>query len=63
MKIVLESEAASIYCQYMHLDDFNEQAKESYRDKIIPGYKYMVIDLGGNICVLFSFMYLKLGNS
>ena len=60
MKIVLESEAASIYCQYMHLDDFNEQAKENYRDKIIPGYKYMVIDLGGNICVRFSYMTLYL---
>nr|XP_022322385.1 heat shock 70 kDa protein 12A-like [Crassostrea virginica]XP_022322386.1 heat shock 70 kDa protein 12A-like [Crassostrea virginica] len=44
MRIVLESEAASVYCQYMHFAD--EKVKEPVKMEK-TGFKFMVIDLGG----------------
>lgn len=46
IEIALEPEAASIYCQLMHLDDIQRgnQANEWNRK---TGVKYIVIDLGG----------------
>lgn len=46
LEIALEPEAASIYCQLMHLDEIqrDNQAKKWNRN---TGVRYMVIDLGG----------------
>lgn len=46
LEIALESEAASIYCQLMHLDEIQ---KDNTTTGFIrgPGVKYMVVDLGG----------------
>ncbi|XP_062614718.1 heat shock 70 kDa protein 12A-like [Saccostrea cucullata] len=48
LKIALESEAASIYCQYMHLKWDRGPNKAGFKDKLTTGFKYMVIDLGNN---------------
>ncbi|XP_062602142.1 heat shock 70 kDa protein 12A-like [Saccostrea cucullata] len=47
LKIALESEAASIYCQYMHLEGDKAPEKAGFKDKLTAGFKYMLIDLGG----------------
>lgn len=47
LKVVLESEAASVYCQYMYLEEDKAKTRRDFQDKLIPGFKYMVIDLGG----------------
>lgn len=47
LKVVLESEAASVYCQYMYLEEDKSKTRRDFQDKLIPGFKYMVIDLGG----------------
>ena len=52
MRIVLESEAASVYCQYMHFVD--EKVKEPVKMEK-TGFKFMVIDLGGKFTVLYIF--------
>lgn len=46
LEIVLEPEAASIYCHLMHLDHIQENDKTN-RFTRNPGIKYMVLDLGG----------------
>lgn len=55
--IALEPEAASIYCQLMHLESTDNKrfflaGKES-------GAKYMVLDLGGSGSLTISNVYLK----
>lgn len=52
LEIVLEPEAASIYCHLMHLDHIQENDKTN-RFTRNPGIKYMVLDLGGkcDFCV------------
>nr|XP_034302220.1 heat shock 70 kDa protein 12A-like [Crassostrea gigas] len=47
LKIVLESDAASVYCQYMYLEEDKAKTRRDFQDKLIPGFKYMVIDIGG----------------
>lgn len=47
LKVVLESEAASVYCQYMYLEEDRAKTRKDFQDKLIPEFKYMVIDLGG----------------
>ena len=48
MRIVLESEAASVYCQYMGLRE-DIVTKDPFKERIMKtGFKFMVIDLGGN---------------
>ena len=55
MRIVLESEAASVYCQYMHFAD--DKVKEPVKMEK-TGFKFMVIDLGGK-AVLYIFFVVK----
>ncbi|XP_056012678.1 heat shock 70 kDa protein 12A-like [Ostrea edulis] len=43
--IALEPEAASIYCQYLHIA--KEDSASSALGVVKPGTKYMVVDLGG----------------
>ncbi|XP_056012657.1 heat shock 70 kDa protein 12A-like isoform X2 [Ostrea edulis] len=43
--IALESEAASIYCQYLHIA--KEDTSSSALGVVKPGTKYMMVDLGG----------------
>lgn len=54
IEIVVEPEAALIYCHLMHLDDIQERNKPNSITRK-PGIKYMVLDLGGkyNFSVLF----------
>nr|XP_022321473.1 uncharacterized protein LOC111123449 isoform X2 [Crassostrea virginica] len=42
LKIILKSDAAFIYCQYMHLGKGELEAAV-----MTPGFKFMVIDIGG----------------
>lgn len=46
LEIVVEPEAASIYCHLMDLDEIQEHDKAN-RFTRKPGIKYMVLDLGG----------------
>lgn len=50
LEIVLEPEAASIYCHLMHLDHIQENDKTN-RFTRNPGIKYMVLDLGGKFYI------------
>ena len=43
--MALEPEAASIYCQHLHLE--NEDLSASALGVVSPGEKYMLVDLGG----------------
>ena len=55
MRIVLESEAASVYCQFKGLGE-DILSKDSFKEKIEnTGFKFMVIDLGGNSAVLYIY--------
>lgn len=48
LMIALEPEAASIFCQY--LEDKQAYNKRSLLNE--TGQKYMIIDLGGNDCII-----------
>lgn len=55
LEIALEPEAASIYCQLMHLDEIQrDNTTNSFTRG--PGVKYMVVDIGGTCtCILVCF--------
>ena len=52
MRIVLESEAASVYCQYMHFAD--EKVKEPVKMEK-TGFKFMVFDHGRQVLLYIFF--------
>ena len=54
MKLALEPEAASIYCQHIPVD--RSQEKRGFGVSAV-GTRYMVIDLGGK---LISFIIIKI---
>lgn len=49
LTLALESEAASIYCQHMHLikTDGPPNGDDTFKKLVEKGKKYMVVDLGG----------------
>lgn len=49
LTLALEPEAASIYCQHMHLINTNgpPNVDETFKTVVEEGKKYMVVDLGG----------------
>ncbi|XP_056013065.1 heat shock 70 kDa protein 12A-like [Ostrea edulis] len=48
LNIALESEAASIYCQYMYLEQEYDKVHDStFQKQVKEKSKYMVVDLGG----------------
>lgn len=63
LEIALEPEAASIYCQLMHLDDI-QRDNTSEKWERTSGVNYMVIDLGGisksNVQSLIALDFLAL---
>lgn len=49
LTLALEPEAASIYCQHMHLinTDGPPKVDDTFKKLVEEGKKYMVVDLGG----------------
>ncbi|KAK3610272.1 hypothetical protein CHS0354_029731 [Potamilus streckersoni] len=47
LKIALEPEAASLFCQYLPVEKLNSQGGNVHFSSAPPGTKYMVLDLGG----------------
>lgn len=49
LTLALEPEAASIYCQHMHLINTNgpSNVDDTFKKIVEEGKKYMVVDLGG----------------
>lgn len=48
LRIVPKSEAAFAYCRYMHLEDEKREDDHEFKKKLIPGFMFMVIRIGGN---------------
>lgn len=46
LKIALEPEAASLFCQYLPVEKFSIGGQVSFSDAK-PGTTYMIVDLGG----------------
>ena len=53
--MALEPEAASIYCQHLHLEK-DDVTDDRFMQDVKAGTKYMVVDLGGE----FSFISIVL---
>ncbi|XP_056013063.1 heat shock 70 kDa protein 12A-like [Ostrea edulis] len=48
LTIALEPEAASIYCQYMYLEqEYDKDPDSTFQKQVTEKSKYMVVDLGG----------------
>ncbi|CAG2219966.1 Heat shock 70 kDa protein 12B,Heat shock 70 kDa protein 12A [Mytilus edulis] len=57
LKLALEPEVASIYCQELRLDV--EKEANRFLQTIKPGMKFMVIDLGGLFCCTCVILYIS----
>lgn len=62
LRIALEPEAASLYCQYLPINRFAAGHAESQFSLASPGTVYMVVDLGGGTTDITVHEKLKDGN-
>lgn len=62
LKIALEPEAASLYCQYLPVNRFAAGGAASQFSLASPGTVYMVVDLGGGTADITCHEKLKDGN-
>lgn len=62
LRIALEPEAASLYCQYLPINRFASGRAESQSSLAAPGTVYMVVDLGGGTADITVHEKLSDGN-
>lgn len=62
LRIALEPEAASLYCQYLPVNRFTTGRAESQSSLASPGTVYMVVDLGGGTADITVHEKLEDGN-